>query len=133
MKYLGLINWFDSIKGFGKIALPHTDDVFVHVKNIAKYAYLTQLTPLIFELKQNSRGYYADNVSTPSTYNDFKLILSYIKENPRVTVKIQTTRSSKFGLQYPSEKEKYCNLIIHALNQLFIKNDAEEIYNFFRS
>ncbi len=133
MKYLGLINWFDNLKGFGEIAIPHHGDVFIHKNNFTKNLYLNQLTALIFEIKQNSRGYYADNVSTPNTFNDFKLIISYIKENPKVTIKIQTTRSNKWGLQYPAEKEKYCNLIIHSLNQLFKKKDSEEIYNFFKS
>lgn len=85
MKYIGLIKWFAIEKGFGKIETPYDGDIFLHQANLLERPEkLLIATSLIFETKKDNRGVSAINAQPPTSYEDFKLILSYLKRNPSI-------------------------------------------------
>ncbi len=54
-------------------------------------------TSLIFETKKDNRGVTAINARPPSSYEDFQLILSYLKTNPSISTEVTITGQSRWG------------------------------------
>jgi len=60
----GTVKWFNAEKGFGFIAQPGGDDVFVHFSAISGSGYrsLNEGDPVEFEVVQGQKGLQAENV-----------------------------------------------------------------------
>ena len=134
MKYLGLLKWFDDVRGFGKIGTPDNGDVFIHQNNFAERPEkLLKATSLLFETKKDNRGISAINAKPPSFYEDFKTILSYLKKNPSISIEVTITGKSRWGNQYKRNEFKSYNLVECSLHQLLRKKQAPEIFEFFKN
>ena len=65
MRYTGTVKWFDDKKGFGFIARPEGDDVFVHYSAVqgAGFKTLSEGEQVEFEVIDGPRGQKAVNVT----------------------------------------------------------------------
>lgn len=107
MKYIGLIKSFDNEKGFGKIGTPDDGDIFLYQANLLERPEkLLIATSLIFETKKDNRGVSAINAQPPTSYEDFKLILSYLKRNPSISDEVTITGESRWGNKYKRKESK---------------------------
>jgi CspA family cold shock protein len=61
----GTVKWFNSAKGFGFIARPGAEDVFVHFKAIVGDGYktLNEGDKVEFEVERGPKGLQATNVT----------------------------------------------------------------------
>jgi len=133
MKYIGLIKWFDTEKGFGKLGTPDDGEIFIHQNNFAvRPEKLLIASSLIFETKKDNRGVTAINAQTPTTYLDFQFILSYLKRNPSILIEQTFTGKSKWGNQYKRKELRPHNLIDYSLHHLLRNKPATEIFEFFK-
>jgi len=134
MKYIGLIKWFDNTKGFGKIGTPDDGDIFLHQANLTERPEkLLIATSLIFETKKDNRGVAAINAKPPTSYEDFQLILSYMKKNPSISAEVTITGESKWGNKYKRKESKSYSIVGFSLHQLLRKKQATEIFEFFKN
>ena len=64
MKYSGTVKWFNEAKGYGFIARPDGDDVFVHFSAIqgSGFRTLAEGQAVEFEITQGPKGPQASNV-----------------------------------------------------------------------
>jgi len=60
----GTVKWFNSRKGYGFIATPDGNDIFVHYSNITGDGYktLAEGDPVNFEVVEGDKGLRAENV-----------------------------------------------------------------------
>jgi len=65
VRYTGTVKWFDDKKGFGFIARPEGDDVFVHYSAVqgAGFKTLSEGEQVEFEVIDGPRGQKAVNVT----------------------------------------------------------------------
>lgn len=134
MKYVGLIKWFDVSKGFGKIGTPDDGDIFIHQANfIEKPEKLLIATSLVFETQKDNRGVSAINAEPPTSYEDFQLILSYLKTNPSISAEVTITGESRWGNKYKRKESKSYSIVSFSLHQLLRKKQATEIFEFFKN
>ena len=132
MKQIGLIKWFDNTKGFGKIGTPNNGDVFIHQKNFTvKPDKILKGTAIVFEIQNDIKGNPAINAAPPKSYDDFELILTYLKENPSIEIEITVTRKNRFGNDYKKDEINQFNLLNYSLFQLLRGKQSTEIYNLF--
>ncbi len=134
MRYLGLLKWFDEVKGFGKIGTSNDGDIFIHQKDFAIRPWeLLKATPLLFIKKNDNQGRIsAINAEPPNSYEDFKTILSYLNQNPTISIEITRTGYSERGNQYKRNEFKPYNLVEHSLHQLLLKKNSMEVFEFFK-
>ncbi|MBI3189486.1 MAG: cold-shock protein [Ignavibacteriales bacterium] len=60
----GTVKWFNTVKGFGFIARPNGEDVFVHYKALAgNFKALNEGDKVEFEVERGPKGLQAANVS----------------------------------------------------------------------
>lgn len=134
MKYIGLLKWFDDTKGFGKIGTPDDGDIFLHQANLTERPdKLLIATSLIFETKKDNRGVSAINAKPPTSYEDFQLILSYLKRNPSISAEVTITGESRWGNKYKRKESKSYSIVGYSLHQLLRKKQATEIFEFFKN
>jgi cold shock CspA family protein len=134
MKYLGLIKWFDIRKGFGKIGTPENGDIFIHQNNLLdRLEKLSVATSLIFEIKKDDRGTSAIKAQTPTSYEDFQLILSYLKKNPSISAELLFTSENRWGNTYTYKEHRSFSIVEYSLYQLLQKKKATEIFEFFKN
>lgn len=133
MKYLGLIKYFNNEKGFGIIASPAIDvDIFIHISNFVEIpSKLEVATSIVFEVKSNNRGVYAINAKPPKSFNDFRLILSYIESKPLIGLQSESTVTNRWGKTYIRKEHNSYNIFDHSLEQLINRIRATDIYEFF--
>ena len=133
MKYIGLVKWFDDTKGFGKIGTPDDGDIFIHQNNfVERPEKILQVTSLIFEIKKDNRGISATNVTAPNTYDDFKIILSYLKKNPTIPIEVTRKYKNKWGTIYSKSEVESYYLVGNSISQLLRKKQATEIFELFK-
>lgn len=133
MKYIGLIKWFDYTKGFGRIGTPDDGEIFLHQNNLdIRPEKLLIATSLIFEIKKDNRGASAINAHPPSSYEDFKLILSYRKRNHTISAQVTVTGKSRWGNTYKRNETRSYSIVDYSLHQLLRKKLATEIFEFFK-
>jgi CspA family cold shock protein len=60
----GKVKWFNARKGYGFIATPDGNDVFVHYSSISGDGYktLSEGDPVSFEIVEGEKGLRAENV-----------------------------------------------------------------------
>ncbi len=60
----GTVKWFNSRKGYGFIATPDGNDVFVHYSSISGDGYktLNEGDPVTFDIVEGEKGLRAENV-----------------------------------------------------------------------
>jgi cold shock CspA family protein len=134
MKYIGLIKWFDNEKGFGIIGTPDDREIFIHQNNlIVKTEKLLIATSLIFETKKDNREATAINAQPPTSYEDFKLILSYLKMNPSISAEVTVIGASRWGNRYKHKESKSFSIVDYSLDQLLQSKQATEIFEFFKN
>ena len=66
MRYTGTVKWFNDAKGYGFIARPDGDDVFVHYSAIQGNGFktLSEGQSLEFDIVEGPKGKQAANVTT---------------------------------------------------------------------
>lgn len=66
MRYTGTVKWFNDAKGYGFIARPEGDDVFVHYSAIQGNGFktLSEGQSLEFDIVEGPKGKQAANVTT---------------------------------------------------------------------
>ncbi len=66
MRYTGTVKWFNDAKGYGFIARPEGDDVFVHYSAIQGHGFktLSEGQSLEFDIVDGPKGKQAANVTT---------------------------------------------------------------------
>ncbi len=133
MKYIGLIKWFDETKGFGKIGTPDDGDVYIHQNNIAeRKEKILKVTSLLFEIKKDIGGISATNATAPNTYDDFKIIMSYLKKNPTIPIEITKKYKNRWGAVYSKSEVESYYLVGSSISQLLRKKQATEIFELFK-
>lgn len=87
MRFLGLVKWYNLDKGFGVIATPTGEEVFLHHTQIkVKSLEISVATALIFETEQKKNRTNALNVVSPISFSDFSLALSYINKERYILI-----------------------------------------------
>ena len=63
----GTVKWYDKKKGYGFIACPEGQDIFVHYTNLVKEgSVLSDGDPVSFEIVDGEKGPRADKVAVRS-------------------------------------------------------------------
>lgn len=129
MVYFGLIKWFDTLKGFGKIVTPKAGEVFICQNDFLEMPNELLIgTPIFFERKDNR----VVKARFPNSYEDFKLIVSHLKENPSLPIEVTITRKRAYHNEYISKTINHFNLINCSITKLLCNIKHNEILSFFK-
>lgn len=131
MRYLGLVKWFNHEKGFGIIETPQDEDVFLHHSNLNhKPNDEFQGTALIFEKREERGKIAAIDITYPSDFNDFSLILSHLPKSRSVSNEITITGKSKSW--YSKKVRRSFNAVKVASIQLFKERPLVDLLSYFK-
>lgn len=120
---VGLIKWFDKIKGFGVIGTPDKGDFFLHENSLnADYKLLKIGTPVYFNEKTERNKNTAKNCQLIRELNDLHLIIDFLEKKDTVPIEITVKGISKWGNPY--KKNEIENFSIVKISLWKIKNST---------
>lgn len=133
MRYLGLVKWYNHEKGFGIIGTPEDGDVFLHHSNLdQRPPEKFKGTALIFEIREERGKTAAIEITHPSDFNDFSLILSYLPKSHSVPIEVAITGKSRWGNPYRRKENRSYDAINMALLQLFEERPLTDVIFYFK-
>lgn len=122
---IGLLKWFDRIKGFGIIGTPEKGDVFLHESNLNINSNLLKKgTPLCFIEKIERKKNAAKECRIAENLDDLKLALAYIGKKDTITIEVTIEGKSRWGNPYKRKENRSVSLIKATFNR--IKKNVEE-------
>lgn len=130
---IGLLKWFDRIKGFGIIGTPDKGDFFLHESNLKIDSNLLgKGIPLSFNEKIERKKNAAKDCRLVETLDDLKLALGYIGKKDTVTIEVTIEGRSRWGNSYKRKEDRYFPLTKRTFNRIKEKVGADKLFEFFK-
>lgn len=129
---IGLVKWFDFIKGFGVVETPDDGEYFVHVTNFINLPEKVLIgTPLSFTaIKDNVKNKNsAENISIVGKSEDWGTILSYLNKSDRVCIEVEISGRGKQGKPFRKKETQSFSLIDKSLELIFRDKSDDEVSN----
>lgn len=130
---IGLVKWFDKVKGFGVVETPEGEEYFLHNTSfITVPDKILVGTPIAFlpttdKTKNRKSGIECRLVGNPE---DWKVILSYLGKSEIIQIEVEVTGQGKRGNKYHRKEIQTFSLILLSLKYFFHDKNEEEISNF---
>ena len=132
---VGIIKWFDQLKGFGVIVSQDNLEYFVHNKNIkVELERILIGTPFVFEegIPKNGKTLPAINCRTPRTRKDFLLGLKLLGKERKVDVQVQIKGKSRRGNPYVQTGLRKVDILDYYLLIILIDKSKSEVIEYFK-
>lgn len=126
---VGLIKWFDAVKGFGVIQSVSVGEAFIHKNEfvIAPEKVLVA-TALIYETKPGRQGRLeANKAHPPSSFEDWKLIMDLLGKSDTINIEVEVTVRKRYGGTFRKKELKSYSIKSYAAHQLLRSKSKEDI------
>jgi cold shock CspA family protein/6-pyruvoyl-tetrahydropterin synthase len=129
---IGLVKWFDDIKGFGMVANPEKQEFFLHINSfIEKPDKILKGTPVIFKkhFDKKKEKYSAENCRLVGALSDWQIALSYLGKFDEVAIEIEVRGRGRAGNPYHRKETQHFSLNAIAARKVLEGKSDEEICN----
>ncbi|OBQ52799.1 cold shock domain-containing protein [Tamlana sp. s12] len=134
-KYIGIIKWFDQLKGFGVIVNHENKEFFIHKSNILDSPdKILKATSFVFEegSKKKGKSSPAVNCTIPKTQNDFNLAMELIGKPRTVGIEVKIIGKSSWGNSYTKRELGKYDILNYFLYKVLKDKSKSDIIDFFR-
>jgi cold shock CspA family protein len=127
---IGLIKWFDVVKGFGMVGTSNDGDFFLHTNNFeSRFINLEKGKAVVFnksiDVKKDKSV--AVDCRAISTYEDFAIALKSLNQYDNISIEKEITGKSYHGNSYIRKENVSVSIKISAISQLFKIVDNQTI------
>lgn len=125
---IGLVKWFDPIKGFGIVGTPTEGEYFLHINSfVSKPERILKGTPIAFlpNIHKEKKRYSAEKCRFIGNTEDWKIILCYLGKSDSVSIEVEITGRGKAGNPY-HRKETQSFSLMELSFKYFLKDRSEE-------
>jgi hypothetical protein len=132
-KCIGIIKWFNEIKGFGTLATANNHEYFIHKSNIEDIPEKILIaTSFVFESITFRGRRTAIKCRIPKFKDDFKLGLELLGTNRTVNIEIVVHGKSKWGNPYTKKEIKGFDILSYYLYTVLKDKNKDEIVEYFK-
>ena len=131
-KQIGIIKWFDKIKGYGVIITANDGEYFIHSSNIYEIPdKILVATPFVFEKGVQKGKKTALNCRIPSTKDDFFLALQLVGQNRTVEIEVEIKGKSRWGNTYVRREFKDYDILSYFFYKLLNSKSYNTVKEYF--
>uniref|UniRef100_F4C8F9 Cold-shock protein DNA-binding protein n=1 Tax=Sphingobacterium sp. (strain 21) TaxID=743722 RepID=F4C8F9_SPHS2 len=127
--FIGAVKWFDNQKGFGIIALPEEESLFVHIRGFSSTPLAIDSGDVVIGEKKPDKkkgGYIGHNCHLATNRKDWDIAMQLLDIEAKITLP-QTLDLQHKG--YRKKKDEEYNLINLAAKQILQGKTEDEIYD----
>lgn len=129
---IGIIKWFDKVKGFGVIITANDGEYFIHGSNIIDMPEkILVATSFVFEKGLQKGKKTALNCRIPSTKSDFLIALRFVGLQRTVKIEVETKEKSTRGNSYVKKELKSYDILSYYLFKLLNNKPFEIVRDYF--
>lgn len=141
---IGLVKWFDDLKGFGMLGTLDQGDIFLHINNFKHIStYLQQGIPISFELRFDEKKgkNYAALCRIADTEHDFFSNMSLLGKKDYIPIEVKFSAVTTSGRKFTASKIEHLSIlqsifkcaflgekvsvVIESINKYFINNSDQ--------
>lgn len=126
---IGLVKWFDDLRGFGVLGTPDLGDVFFHKNNILfKDQEIDSKDPLVFTLKRDDRKQRNTgvNVRKPDSFDDFFSLMIYLGNSDLIPVEVKVLTRDYRKNTYVKKETRTYSLLSVVFQKVFLGKEVSE-------
>lgn len=134
-KQIGIIKWFDELKGFGILLNHESKEYFIHKSNILEFPKKIELgTTFLFEEGNAKQGKTtpAINCKPPNSKEDFALAIKLISQQRLVSIEVKQARKNNKGIPYIKREIKKFDIIKYFIFSVLEGKSRAEIVDLFK-
>lgn len=127
--FIGAVKWFDNQKGFGIIALPEEESLFVHIRGFSSTPLAIDSGDVVIGEKKPDRkkgGYIGHNCHLATTKKDWDIAMQFLNLSVKITLPQGLDVQSK---GHRKKKEEEYSLIHLAARQILQGKAEDEIFD----
>lgn len=129
---LGVVKWFDRVKGFGVIESPEEKEFFIHANEIEDSDYQIeegQVVSFIERKNNNSGKKSARKCKIVSLLDDFEDLMYYLDKYSLVIIQVKVKRRGPRGNPYTTHELRTVNILKQGVSNILKNNDKDEVFN----
>jgi cold shock CspA family protein len=129
---LGVVKWFDRVKGFGVIESPEEKEFFIHANEIEDSDYQIeegQVVSFIERNNNNSGKKSARKCKIVSLLDDFEDLMYYLDKYSMVIIQVKVKRRGPRGNPYTTHELRTVNILKQGVSNILKNNDKDEVFN----
>lgn len=127
---IGIIKWFDDLKGFGMLGTLNHGDIFLHINNFKhRSTYLQQGLPISFELRFDERKgkNYAALCAVADKEQDFFSNLILLEKSDLISIEVKVSAVTTYGRKFTTSKIEQISLLQAVFKHIFLTKESSII------
>ena len=129
---IGIIKWYNKLKGYGVIITANNEEYFIHISNIKEIPdRILVATSFIFEKGFQNQKKTALNCRIPSTKEDFIVALNLVGQKRNVEIEVEVKYKGHRGNVYTRKEFKDYDILDYFLFKLLRNKPFEIVRDYF--